>query len=347
MDTVRKDLKEKIQKMEKIEKEKRKNENILLIITERDFFRAEAIRLNQLCKELSLKLEEMNKEMKIRAEEIQSSKTKWKESEGVNKQLVVELEKSLLVNKDLLKKLKIANKLNAENNKKNNFNSTHGANFYKPNENKIQEENLNYGSSSNNNFQNFNNMLHDNQLYDEFEMKGIQFANSKDNEKILRIIDKLKSELKKEKTRSNKIVGEFNKILLDKNKLEKIFIDCVEETRKEIMQRKIKDALNNKNSNFYNQMKKKESFPVLNDVKYENFLSSDKRKLLEMYLSKDEVVNFLRENIFKLNNEDSKLNSDKKFFGHNTLSNFNFSNKSQKSVGMYSGMRRSKTPNLI
>jgi len=33
MDTVRKDLKEKIQRMEKIEKEKRKNENIVLSIT--------------------------------------------------------------------------------------------------------------------------------------------------------------------------------------------------------------------------------------------------------------------------------------------------------------------------
>ena len=66
MDTVRKDLNEKIQRMEKIEKDKRKNENILLVITERDFFRQEAIRLNQLCKELSLKLEEMNKEMKYK-----------------------------------------------------------------------------------------------------------------------------------------------------------------------------------------------------------------------------------------------------------------------------------------
>jgi len=291
----------------------------------------------------------MNKEMKIKAQEIDSTRTRWKESEGVNKQLVLELEKSLKVNKDIAQKLKIANKQNMQNTQRaNNFNST-GGNFYKPNENKYlnQQENLNYGS---NNFQNFNNMMHDNQLYDEFEMKGIQFANAKDNERILRIIDKLKNELKKEKTRSNKIVGEFNKILLDKNKLEKIFIDCVEETRKEIMQRKIKDSLNNKNSNFYTQFnsKKRESFPVLNDIKFENFLSTDKRKLLEMFLSKEEVVNFLRENIFKLNNEDSIMNSDKKFFGHNTLSNFNFNSKSKRSINaMYSGMKRSKTPNLI
>ena len=152
MDTVRKDLKEKIQRMEKIEKEKRKNENILLIITERDFFRQEAIRLNQLCKELSLKLEEMNKEMKIKAQEIDSTRTRWKESEGVNKQLVVELEKSLKVNKDIAQKLKIANKQNMQNTQRaNNFNST-GGNFYKPNENKYlnQQENLKVLEKTNN-----------------------------------------------------------------------------------------------------------------------------------------------------------------------------------------------------
>jgi hypothetical protein len=50
MNTVRKDIKEKIERMEKLEREKRKNENIHLITAERDFFRQEAMRLNQLCK---------------------------------------------------------------------------------------------------------------------------------------------------------------------------------------------------------------------------------------------------------------------------------------------------------
>jgi hypothetical protein len=352
MDTVRKDLKEKIQKMEKTEKEKRKNENILIIIAEKDFFRQEAIRLNQLCKELSLKLEEMNKDNKIKTEEIINSRIRWKESQGVNKQLVVELEKSLKNNKVLSENLITFNKKNSKNSqikqntqKSNNFNSIDN-NFFKSNENK-------YLNQEENNFQNFNKMMHDNQIYDEFEMKGIQFVNAKDNEKIMRIIDKLKSELKKEKTRNNKIVGEFNKILLDKNKLEKIFVDCVEETRKEIMQRKIKDALNNKNSNFYNQVnsKKKESFPILNDIKYENYLSTDKKKLLEMFLSKEEVFNFLKENMFKFNNEDSSISqTEKKFFGHNTLSNFNFHGKNKKAINIntiYSEMKRSKTPNII
>lgn len=55
------------------------------------------------------------------------------------------------------------------------------------------------------------------------------------------IIENLKSQLKKEKVKNGKILGEVNKIMIDKNKLEKIFIDCVEESRKEIIMRKNKE----------------------------------------------------------------------------------------------------------
>jgi hypothetical protein len=41
--------------------------------------------------------------------------------------------------------------------------------------------------------------------------------------------------------KNSKILGEVNKIMIDKNKLEKIFIDCVEESRKEIIMRKNKE----------------------------------------------------------------------------------------------------------
>ena len=41
--------------------------------------------------------------------------------------------------------------------------------------------------------------------------------------------------MKKEKNKNGKVLGEVNKMMIDKNKLEKIFIDCVEESRKEII----------------------------------------------------------------------------------------------------------------
>lgn len=350
MDTVRKDLKEKIERMEKIEKDKRKNENILLIITERDFFRQEAIRLNQVCKELSIKVEGMNKEMKFLAGEVNNISNKWKESENCNKQLVIELERNVKVNKDLENKVKI---LNEKNN--HNLNNTNNANMQMSRDfNNIYANGNSIDNyiNENSNFNNFGNLAGHN--YEDFDVNSIQFFNSKEKEKIIKIIEKLKYELKKERTRNNKIIGEFNKILLDKNKLEKIFVECVEEIRKDIMHRKLKDNLNNTKNNFTNFInlqnhKKKEAFPVINDVKFENFLSTDKKKLLEIFLSKDEVVNFLRENIFKLNFDEQKKNE--KMFGTKTMGNFNFSGKNKKNntgINFFNmNINSSKTPNII
>jgi hypothetical protein len=88
MDTVRKDLKQKIEQMERVEKEKRKNNDIKIVTSERDFFRQEAIRLNQLCKELNSKNEDMMRELKFQTNELMSISKKWKDSENTNKQLI-------------------------------------------------------------------------------------------------------------------------------------------------------------------------------------------------------------------------------------------------------------------
>ena len=56
MDTVKKDLRDKIEKMEKINNEKMKNDDLDIVKTERDFFRQEAVRLNELCKEYLRKI---------------------------------------------------------------------------------------------------------------------------------------------------------------------------------------------------------------------------------------------------------------------------------------------------
>lgn len=388
MDTVRKDLKEKIDRMERIEKDKRKNENILLVITERDFFRQEAIRLNQLCKELSLKLDEVNKEMKFLHTEILSVTKKWKDSENVNKQLVVELERNIKASKDRENKLKLYYSNSNNSIAKNNFNSynpihniaaataasTTQQQFFNSHaiglnpiggftniNNNINnnhnfpsaQEHFQYNSSNGYNDNNiFSSNINNQQGYEDYEVNNIQFLNSKEKEKIIKIIDKLKFELKKERTRYSKIISEFNKILLDKNSLEKIFIESVEEIRKEIMHRKIKDSINNKN-NFSSTLqgfnKKKESFPVINDVKFENFLSTDKKKLIEIFIAKDEVVNFLKDNIFKLSSDlDTKSSADQKVFANYTMKNFNFSkNKKINNSFFQINLPRSKTPNII
>jgi hypothetical protein len=230
MDTVRKDLKQKIEQMEKVEKEKRKNNDIKIITSERDFFRQEAIRLNELCKELALKMDEMTRELKFQTSELVNLSKKWKESENTNKQLIVELERNLQINKDYEFHIKM-------------------------NEGGI-------GNSNQNNNMGNNSML--NYDDDNYEQIG--------KDKLIRIVEKLKMDLKKERTRNHKILAELNKIMLDQNKLEKIFIDCVEESRKEIFNRKLKDSLvgksrlqsgdNNGKTNYNINM------PYINDVRY-------------------------------------------------------------------------------
>lgn len=264
MDTVRKDLKLKLEQMEKIEEEKRKINDIRLIKCERDYFRLESIRMNNLCKDLKTKIDDMTLRMKILSDEVNNVTIKWKDSEIANKQLVLELEKNIENYKELENKMiqmkELIDKETYENNNDNKsfLNST-------------REE-------------------------DEYT-----------KDRLIYMIEKLRSDLKKEKIKNSKTLGELNKILLEKNKLENIFIDCVEETRKNIFNRRLKDNL------IYNNKKKViDSYKNINiNSKYDSFLPSDKKAILENFVFNDEVSNIIRETIFnkpKKEKEISEMN---------------------------------------
>ena len=133
MDSVRKELREKIEAMELEEKKRQKMNDIRIIKCERDFFRLEAIRLNGLCKDMSTKIEEMAFRMKLLTNELNTMTTKWKESENVNKQLLVELESNIQSMKDIEKennelkekmtKISIDN-MNSNNTNEENYNNS-------------------------------------------------------------------------------------------------------------------------------------------------------------------------------------------------------------------------------
>jgi uncharacterized protein (UPF0335 family) len=310
MDTVRKDLKQKIEQMERVEKEKRKNNDIKIVTSERDFFRQEAIRLNQLCKELSSKNEDMTRELKFQTNELINISKKWKESENTNKQLIVELERNIQVNKELEYQFKLSQENAIPNQINNNM----------PINENIEEENY-------------------------------EIVNK---DKLIRIIEKFKIDLKKERIRNHKILAELNKIMLDQNKLEKIFIDCVEEGRKEIFNRKFKDSFANRTMSF-NSMSKTGTIPYINDIKYDNFLPSDKRKLLEVFMMKEEVINLIKDHVFKkieygssvyeTKTEFNQLNSTRNSF-LKTDKLFSVRKKKPNSGFTYTMQIRSKTPNI-
>ena len=265
MDSVRKDLKLKLEQMEKIEEEKRKINDIRSIKCERDYFRLEAIRLSRMTNSLKKRIEEMVLKMKLLNENIENLQIKLRDSEGVNKQLLLELEKNIKSQKEIEREL---------NTMKDLYNN----------------------NTSNKEIQN-NNFLEG----EKTDTNSTQaFDNERKNQEIFLLNEqmrRLRYELKKEKERSHMALGELNKIYLERNKLENIFIDCVEETRKIIFNRKIKE-----NNGGYKIKQRvgagKYDYKMNLKTKYESFLPSDKQSILENFVFNDEVSNIIRDAIF-------------------------------------------------
>ena len=267
MDTVRKDLKLKLEQMEKIEEEKRKINDVRLIKCERDYFRLESIRMNNLCKNLKNKIDDMSLRMKILSDEVNNVTIKWKDSENANKQLILELENNINSHKEIENELNQMKEMIVNKENENENNVTKSTNF---------EDEINFNE-----------------------------------------INRLKNELKREKMKNQKNLNELNRIALEKNKLENIFIDCIEETRKNIFNRRLKE-------NLTNRMKKK-NFDV--KTNYDSFLPNDKKAILENFVFNDEVSNLIRETIFnKPKKEKEIIERNKNIIDKINLQEFNYRN---------------------
>ena len=299
MDSVRKDLKLKLEQMEKIEEEKRKINDIRSIKCERDYFRLEAIKLSRMTNNLKKKIEDMALKMKLLNENVENLQIKLKDSEGVNKQLLLELEKNIKSQKEIERELNIMKDINDKNN-----------------------ININKTKNSNNNNININ-------PEERVETNSTQaYENERKTQEIFLLNDqmrRLRNELKKEKERSHMALGELNKIYLERSKLENIFIDCVEETRKIIFNRKLKE-----NNGGYKIRQRvgvgKYDYKMNLKTKYESFLPSDKQSILENFVFNDEVSNIIRDAIFtRPKKEKEKLETTK-----NIIKNLNLYEQNQK-----------------
>jgi hypothetical protein len=258
MDSIRKELTQKLEEMEIKAEENRKANDIRIIKTERDFFRLEAIRLNGICKSFKEKIDELTFNNKSLTDELNSLKIKWKESENINKQLLFELESNIQYQKEQ-KNLMNQGLLNSQK-----FNPNAGP--YDPN-------NPNYESMN------------------EEDMKKMQDINILEEQ-----LRRTKIELRREKEKSNKILSNLNKYYLERNKYETIFQNCVEETRKIIFNRRLKE---NKGFKIKNRTGiGKYDCKVNLSAKLEEFLPSDKYNTLENFIFNEEVFNLVKEAIF-------------------------------------------------
>jgi hypothetical protein len=285
MDSIRKELTQKLEEMEKLAEEKKKANDIRIIKCERDFFRLEAVRLNGICKSFKEKIDELTFNNKILTDELNSLKIKWKESENINKQLLFELESNIQSHKDLEQKLNITRGLLNSQKFNPNISLTHQ-------NNKIINQNM----------ENMN----------VEELKKVQDISNLEEQ-----LRKSKTELKREKERANKALVSLNKIYLERNKYEGIFQNCVEETKKIIFNRRVKE---NKGFKIKNRTGiGKYDWKINLSTKFEDFLPSDKLNTLENFIFNEEVFNLVKEAIFSKPKKKGKTENSK-----NLLNSFKF-----------------------
>ena len=135
-----------------------------------------------------------------------------------------------------------------------------------------------------------------NREIDNINMLEEEFRKSQGMNNLEEQLMKTRIELKKEKERANKASANLNKFYLDKNKYETIFQNCVEETKKIIFNRRVKE---NRGFKIKNRTGiGKYDYKVNYSTKFENFLPSDKLNTLENFLFNEEVFNMVKEIIF-------------------------------------------------
>ena len=307
MDSIRKELTQKLEEMERQAEEKKKANDIRLIKCERDFFRMEAVRLNGICKSFKEKIDELSFRNKLITDELNTLKIKWKESENINKQLLFELESNIQSYKELEEKFNTTkNLLDKKTNNKFNVDKSSS----------IEGKHFNFdnkdGSKSNNYFES--------EAKDFEENQGL--GTSPKDKKIFELSEKMKrykNEARIFREKAHKALAELNKNYLEKNKLENIFNDCVNATKKIIYKRKLKEnkGYKIKNKTGLGKYDIKISFTT----KYEEFLPGDKMSTLENFLFNDDVYNFVKDAIFnhpptgnKKNESVKKIVSDYNFY---------------------------------
>lgn len=98
-----------------------------------------------------------------------------------------------------------------------------------------------------------------------------------------------KSTLDNEKKKIKNITAQQTSVFLEKSDSETLFLECVEEVRKEVLRRRAKTLLNQKFG--------KKKVMTERDRK-ETFTPGDKRKILELLISNEQVLIMLYEKLF-------------------------------------------------
>lgn len=320
METATFDLKEKIVKMDKIQEEREKDENILKVIAERNLFREESIRLNLFCKALTGQNEKLKRELKEKEDDYNAIYKKWQACESHNRQLISELSSSIEMNEKLVEKMEKTKEMNMNLSYSTNSENENNLNNYKlkNDENKKRNQVIITGIEKKANVSNKT-------LSKMSVMSKTQYPNIKtnkyhidkeiikDNEELLienetfelfkkrclSIVSKLKLELKREKQKFQKTFLEMSRFALEHKNLEKLFIQCIEQVQNEIKHRKELEMLSLKQTD---NSKKSQIDDFFSGMGLESLLSKDKKKMIIKFFLSDDVINLVHDSLFLPNN---------------------------------------------
>ena len=116
----------------------------------------------------------------------------------------------------------------------------------------------------------------------------IKNSEKKLNEKTL----ELDKQIKNTKNKLQEISSGQSKLFLRRNESEELFLECIDETRKEIIRKKSKAY----------------SIKRAGTAKRENMLISEREKLVESFVTNEDIISFLYDKLFPWKND--KINND-------------------------------------
>ncbi len=122
----------------------------------------------------------------------------------------------------------------------------------------------------------------------------------------------LNNQLEAEKRNLKKLKASKANYVLEKGEFEDIFIDCVEEVKKDILTRRARaQELSLKSSKHMTRAVSEKVIPLRDsqEVKLEHFTDPDRRKVMELFISHEKVLDFLHEKLFQRPDDESPSRS--------------------------------------
>ena len=121
-----------------------------------------------------------------------------------------------------------------------------------------------------------------------------------ENDKLKEQLRLSKSQLEIERRNSRDLKTEKTNYFSKRSQIEELFLSCIEEVRKDIQRRKAvtlaKDA--NLNSSLHAKRNRKIDDSLSQAINNEQFTAPDKRKVIDLLLSNENVLLFLYEKLF-------------------------------------------------